>query len=225
MQTAQDRLLLALAEQLKLPLVQIAHQSGLIRSADATEIQHTAQSALRVIDTFVLAITRDQTTLRLEPLSLSAVLQDTAQLLYSHAKRYDCELIVDVRGRNTPVMADAARVRAAFLALGHTFIESQQGSRNSQLILGTHKTKNGQVAGVYSPSSLVTAKSYRGAKNLFGTSTQPFAALGSLGGSGIFIADTLLQSFQTELITSSHRRVRGLAAVFLPSSQLSLVSA
>jgi hypothetical protein len=92
--TAPDqRLLRALAEQLKLPLLQIARQAELAVNHDniyLNSINSIAEMSLRLIDGFLLSAENyGQEVLPLEPVSVSSLLYDTAQMLQPLAKQHD----------------------------------------------------------------------------------------------------------------------------------------
>ena len=150
----RERLLVALADQLKLPLLQIARGAELAGLGKSTRsnIAYTADVALRLIDGYILSIAPKQAKLELEPVSVSAVLQDTAQRLAQLAQQYECDLQISLSGKYGPVMANRKNLEAAFTMLGYSFIEAQQhadGKRPS-VILGAHKSVNGLVAGFFS---------------------------------------------------------------------------
>ena len=86
-----QQLLLSVAEQLKLPLLQIARQAeiGLLTNeSDLRTIQTTADTALRLLDNYVLGVrlALDAQALTIEPVSVSAVLYDSGQELSRSAQ-------------------------------------------------------------------------------------------------------------------------------------------
>src|SRR5665811_2203597 len=88
-----QELLLSVAEQLKLPLLQIARQAEqgrLTGLTDSKAIQSTADSALQLIDNYVLGVrlSLDHQLLDIEPVSISSVLYDAGQQLDNLAKSY-----------------------------------------------------------------------------------------------------------------------------------------
>src|SRR5262245_24686489 len=100
-----QHLLLALAEQLKLPLLQIARQAELesLQPSESTipNIRTTADSALKLIDSYVLGVqlaTQEAGIFEAEPVSISSVLYDTAAELAPLAKAYDVQLDLRVDG-------------------------------------------------------------------------------------------------------------------------------
>lgn len=225
----QARLLRALAEQIKLPLMQIARSAELgqlIREPDALPaIEYTADMALRLIDSYLLSVQlRALPTLELEPVSVSAVLQDTTSRLHMLAKQYGCTLDVRLSGKFEPIMAHRESLEAAYMSLGYAFIESApQHDYEHQVVFAAHRSARGLVVGVFGNQPLLTADMFRRAKALYGTARQAFPAVSPTNGAGVFVADALLDNMATSLRTARHHKFNGLAATFLQSKQLQLV--
>lgn len=220
---ANERLLQVLAEQLKTPLLQIALQAEL-NTNEPLETADIARSALRLIDGYVLATdTGQQTNLPLQPVSLSATLQDTAQRLQVHARQYSCQLEVRLAGRYGPVMAHQTGLENALTILGQSFIEAQTNP-GQRIILGAHRTKQGLVAGVFTSGEAITTDMFRRAKALTGSARQPLTT-GQVGnGAGVFIANSILERMASPLQVARHNALNGLASCFVPSQQLTLVT-
>ena len=226
-----QQLLLGLAEQLKLPLLQIARRAelGLLNQAvDIAAIQATADSALKLIDSYVLGVRlaeEGQTMLALEPVSVSSVLYDTAQELSSVAKFYGVELELSIGGKYGPVVANRAALQAALTSLGMSLIEALPALDSKQLVLqlGAHKSRYGIVAGLYSDTAALNTDSFRKGAQLIGKSRQPLVGVSHSSGAGIFVADAILQAMQLKLQPTRHNRLYGLGAVLQPNNQLQLV--
>jgi hypothetical protein len=226
---AQERLLRALAEQLKLPLLQIAREAELAGQSHDPKvlgsISYTADMALRLVDSYLLSIQlQSLPVLELEPVSVSAMLQDTAHQLNQLAKQYDCELEVHLSGKYEPVMAHRQSLESAFATLGYAFIESAPSADQAhKIILGAHRSNRGLVAGIFGSQEGLSADTLKRGMALFGNARQAVPALASTSGAGIFVADTLLKNMETSLQISRHNKLSGLAATLIPSQQLSLV--
>src|SRR5690606_27791368 len=87
-----ERLFACLAEQVKLPFVQVSQATELMvagtRSSEdaARTIQEISQAACQLIDGFLLQVQLQQSSqLQLESVSVSSVLYDTAELLAPYA--------------------------------------------------------------------------------------------------------------------------------------------
>lgn len=228
-----ERLLLALAEHMKLPLLQIARQAELGKltgnnSTELTTIELTADSSLRLIDNFLMSarLASEQIAAQLEPVSLSAVLYNVAHELQKQANEYQCELQIHLSGRYEPVMAHRIGLEAALASLGQVFIEAQsnEGAKTKPIVkIAAHRGKKGIVAGMFTDSEGLSSDILRQAHRLYGYNRQPFTQLTSADGAGIFVAENIIKSMSARLRISHHQKMAGLAATFMSSKQLSLV--
>ena len=226
---AQERLLRALAEQLKLPLLQIAREAELAATNNDQKalgsISYTADMALRLVDSYLLSVQlQSLPVLELEPVSISAVLQDTAHRLNQLAKQYDCDLEVHLSGKYGPVMAHRQSLESAFATLGYAFIESMPTAENKhKVILGAHRSAKGLVTGLFGNQEGTSADMYRRGMALFGTARQPIPTLSPQSGAGVFVAESLLKNMDATLQVSRHNKLSGLAVTLIQSQQLQLV--
>ncbi len=226
---AHERLLRALAEQLKLPLIQIARSAELAQiKPDFTSYQsisYTADMALQLIDSYLLSVQlQNVPSLTLEPVPMGVLLETTAHKLSQLARQYDYELQVDVRGHSQPVMAHRQSIEAAYASLGYAFIDGSSSSETKRIItLGAHQSGDNLVAGVFSSEPGMSADMFRRGRALFGTARQALPSALSAAGAGVFIADSLLTSMDSPLHAAMHNSYRGLAASLHPSYQLTLV--
>lgn len=228
-----QNLLLSVAEELKLPLLQIARQTEQLGLADpATEpalrtIQATADSALNLLDNYVLGVrlALDPAHLNTESVSVSSILYDAGQQLDALARNYGVTLELNVAGRFGPVLAHRQGLQAALVSLGSALIEAlpaqQQGKLKLQL--ATHRSRYGIVAGLYADTKQLSTDVLRRGRQLQRRSRQPLLNLSHTSGAGIFVADTILQAMQLHLRTSRHHRLYGLGTVLQPSRQVQLV--
>jgi hypothetical protein len=225
-----QQLLLSVAEDLKLPLMQIARASEYARLTDQPDlrtIQATAETALRLLDNYVLGVrlALEPQQLQMEPISVSSVLYDAGQQLDSFAKSYGVSLELNIGGKFAPVMAHRKGLQSALVSLGAALIESMPASEAPQLKLqlATHRSRYGIVAGVYSDNRQLTNRTLQRGRRLLSQSRQPLMNLTHSSGAGIFVADTILQAMQLNLRASRHHRLYGLGAVLQPSKQVQLV--
>lgn len=231
----QVRLLDVLAEQMKLPLIQIARLAelnlldGQEKNLALSQIELTADSALRLIDGYLLStkLARAQSYIQLEAVSVSAVLNDTAHQLSKLAAQQNCEIELHLAGKYEPVMAHRAGLEAALTSLGYAFIDAQtNNNQNNQAIikLAAHRGKKGIVAGLFTGNDEnLTTSLYRRGRELYGHARQPLANLTATSGAGIFVADSLLASMAAKLRVAHHQKLTGLAATLMPSQQTVLV--
>ncbi|HSX33955.1 MAG TPA: hypothetical protein VLF91_06485 [Candidatus Saccharimonadales bacterium] len=231
---AAHSILQAVAEQLKVPLTVIARQAELSQLAGATETLHTndvhvqAVAALQLVDSYLLGLqlAREQTALELEPVSVSALLTDTAHSIAQFAAQYEVDVQVHIAGKYEPVMAHARGLRAALLSLSFAVAEAmaaRQATSRRELMLAVHRTPHGIVTGLYGANQLLEAGQWRTALKLCGRAFQPFTGLAAGSGAGLFVADAILQSMNTRLRVGHFEHHTGLAATFQPSRQLQFV--
>ena len=215
-----DRLVQALVEQLKVPLIHIAHSAERRHVEAFAEIELTTARALQLIDSYLLSLQQRQ--LELEPVSLSSVLYDVAQTLDPLARQHNADLEISVAGRYRPVMAHHAGLAAGLTMLGQSLLEADSGSR-PRLVLSVYRGKEGIAAGVFGDHPDLTPSLFRQALKLYGQARQPLPSANSLNGAGLYVAHSLFERMQSHLKVSHHTKLTGLAAHFLPSAQLQLV--
>lgn len=227
-----QHLLLSVAEQLKLPLLQIARQAELARMtsspADAERIQTTADMALHLLDSYVLSVqlaTDERALFETEPITISSVLYDVGTQLQPIAKAYDVRLELNMAGKYGPVMAHRKGLQSALVSLGYALIESLPATDRPQLKLqlATHRCRYGVVAGLYCENEELSSEALRLGQQLYGRARQPLTGLSAGSGAGVFVADALLHAMSSQLTVSRHQKLRGLGAVLQPNPQMQLV--
>jgi hypothetical protein len=225
-----QQLLLSVAEQIKLPLLQIARQAEagrLTGLVDLETIQATADTALRLLDNYALGIrlSLEDQYLAIEPVSISSVLYDTGQILDSLAKSYGVGLELNIGGRYGTVMAHRQGLQSALVSLGASLIEALPALENQQLTLqlAAHRCRYGIVAGLYSDTEQLTTDALRQGRRLYGRARQPLAGLTYTAGAGVFVADALLKAMKLNLQVSRHHGRYGLGAVLQPNHQMQLI--
>ena len=230
-----QHLLMSVAEQIKLPLMHIARKTELARLLgqttpdDLLQIQTTADSALSLLDNYVLAVRLSLESkyepLPVEPVTVSSILYDVGHQLSQYAKGYGVNLELHIAGRYGTVMAHRQGLEAALVSLGLSLIEAlpAQESPQLKLQLATHRCRYGVVAGLYTDTESLTGEALRRGRKLHGTSRQPLLSLSHTAGAGVFVADNLLRAMNLELKVSRHNRLYGLGAVLQTNQQLQLV--
>ncbi len=232
-QSADERLLLSLAEHLKLPLLQITQSAELARLTNRPleqleSIELTAENALKLLDNYLFTtqLAQQQIAAELEPVSLSAVLHDVADDLHKLAAQYHCNLQLHLSGRYEPIMAHRRGLEAALTSLGYVFIEAQgsvETAHKPVVKLAAHRGKKGVVAGMFADAEGLSSDMYQKAHQLYGRARQPLTGLTASNGAGIFIAESILSAMSARLRVARHQKLNGLAATFMPSYQLSIV--
>lgn len=225
-----QQLLLSVAEELKLPLLQIARQAEqgrLSGQADLALIQSTADTALRLLDNYALGVrlALEPADLLVESVSVSSVLYDTGQQLDALAKSYGVSLELSVAGRYGPVLAHRQGLQAALVSLGAALIEALPAQESTQLKLrlATHRSRYGIVAGLYADTKQLSREALQRGRELQRRSRQPMMNLTHTSGAGIFVADTILHAMNLSLKPSRHHNLYGLGTVLQPNNQLHLV--
>lgn len=224
-----------LAEQVKLPFLQIAHAAELIENEASPELVEknrknillSSQAALRLIDGYLLSVELQRDArFELEPVSLSSVLYDTAQSMHEYAIANGCKLQLQVGGKYGPVMANRRAVQAALMGLSYSFIEAtlQANPDERQVIkLSVNRSGKGISTGVFMGNLQLSSSLLDRAKAMRGKVHQPIPGFDSGTGTGIFIADALFVRMHTNLRVARSGGLSGMAATLLPSRQLSLV--
>jgi hypothetical protein len=227
---ANERLLHALAEQMKLPLLQTARSAELARLTGQPLIQLdtielTADTALKLLDNYLLSLRLARSAV-LEPVSVSAVLNSAAHQLSKLAKQYQCELQLHLSGKYEPIIADFVGLESALTSLGYVFIEASNAAAHEHppvIKLAAHRGKKGIVAGMFIDTEGLSSDMFRRAHELYGRARQPLAGLTATSGAGVFVAESLLNTMSVRLRPAHHQKLSGLAATFLPSQQLQLI--
>lgn len=225
-----QQLLLNVAEQMKLPLLQIARfveESQLTSQDNLSSIKTIANSSLQLIDNYVLGVrlSFEGQALEIEPVSVSAVLYDSGQALDDYAKKYGIELELSIAGRYGTVMANKLGLQTALVSLGMALIESLPAIDNSQLKLqlATHRCRYGIVAGLYTNTEQLTTDALRQGRQLYGYARQPLSNVSHTAGAGIFVADSIFKAMKLKLQVSRHQGRHGLGTVLQPNNQIQLV--
>lgn len=223
------RLLRALAEELRQPLLQIARGSELAQSQPSQQelknIETTADAALRLIDSYLLStqLLLGQQQLPLTPVSLGATMYDTAQHLKNLAKLYNCDIDITVKGNVGLTMAHPEGLQAALTSLAYSFIGARFSGKKRRVILTAAGNEKGVSAGVMSTDKVLAKDTLTEARQLFGTARRPLSALTHNNGAGVFVADYLFSAMNAPLRVTTRRSTSGLTAMLLPSRQLALL--
>jgi hypothetical protein len=225
-----QQLLLSVAEELKLPLLQITRQTELAQlngQLDLVNVQATAQTALQLIDNYVLGVrlALEPQHFALEAVSVSSVLYDASHQLDAFAKTYGVSLELNIAGRYGPVLANRRGLEAALISIGAALIEAipaLKGPGQLKLQLATHRSRYGVIAGVYADTKQLSNEALQRGRRLQG-SRQPLLNLSQSNGAGIFVADAILHAMDLHLMASRHHRWYGLGTVLQSNNQLQLI--
>jgi K+-sensing histidine kinase KdpD len=229
-------LLVALSDDLALPLLQIRSGLEILEQsnyskpavrAQARLMTMSADSGLQLAEAYRLVLQLDRLAdLPLEPVSIGAVLDNVAHELAPYAWEYSTVLEVNVQGRLTPILAHPPSLAAALQVLSSSLIRAQASQtrrKQYRLILGAHKSGGEISAGVYSDIAGLSDKTLRAARSLVGRARQPMAALPAGSASGVLIADVLCAAMWQPLRAAAHGGMHGLAVTVPASKQLQFV--
>lgn len=232
----QKALLIALSDDLALPLLQIRSGLELVEQSNYSKARlrdqvrlmtMSAESGLQLSEAYRLVLQLDKLEeLPLEPVAIGAVLEDVAQQLSPYAWEYSTVLEVDIQGKLTPILAHPPSLTAALQVLSSSLIRAQAGQtkrRQHKLILGAHRAGTEISAGVYTDMQGLSDKTLRAARALAGRARQPLPALPAGAASGVLIADVLCSAMWQPLRAAAHRNMHGLAVTVPASKQLKLV--
>lgn len=228
---SSDDIFFNLAEQVKLPFVQIAHAAENLHTVNddqnAQTILVAARAALALIDGYLLSVAlQKQSVIQLEPVSLSSVLYDVAQTIDEYGKAYGCDIRIEIGGRYQPVMGHREAIRSALTVLGLSLVEStshQEGVQKATVRLFARRTSSGIRTGIYTNSGGLSSSVLQRARSLKGDAHQPFGEFSSSNGTGIFIADKLFNELHAPLTFVRQKDFTGMASTLAQSQQLSLV--
>lgn len=220
-----------LAEQVKLPLVQIMHAAELLRrdtqNPQLETISLAGQTAVRLIDGYLLSVQlQRENQLELEPVSVSSLMYDTAEALRPAAAAAGVSVELEVAGRYGPVLSHGRALASALINIGHSFIEAasvEEKPAQRVVKLAVRRISSGISAGVFSPRPALSGELLVRARSMQGVSHQPLPGFVSDAAAGIFVADQLLSRIEAPMRAARFKDSNGLAATLLPSRQLSLV--
>lgn len=231
-------LLLALSDDLTLPLLQIRTSAETIEQSDykKAELKQTneqillsAESGLQLIEAYklTLKITKQLDQYSFEPVAIGAVFQEVAHELSPYAKKYATDLEVDVSGKITPVLTHQPSLHSVIHLLSASLIRaqsSQSKQKKYRILLGAHRTSESTIsAGVFSNVDGLSDKALRDARLISGRARQPLVSVPAGAASGVLIADMLCSSLWQPLRAAAHNGMHGLATAIPISKQLSFV--
>lgn len=231
-------LLIALSEDLALPLLQIKSNLEVLEEDDfskktargtAEQMLLSVQNGLQLVEAYKLTLRINHTTddLPYEPVAIGALLQDVAHDLTPYAKKYATDLEVHVSGKLTPVLTHQPSLQTAMQILSASLIRAQTAQRQQKryrLLLGARRGSESIIStGVYSSIEGLSDKTLRSARSLSGRARQPLPLLPPGAASGVLIADMLCSSMWQPLRAAAHNGMYGLVTAIPVSKQLQFV--
>lgn len=222
-----ERMVTALAEQLKTPLVQIAQlsEAHTLEQSGPEMIAALSRQALQSIDALVFA--QQQVAFELEPVSIGAVLYDVAHDMSVATRGQDVHIEINQHGRDVPVMAHAAGLRTVLRMASDVLLQLQNTTETSQsrhLVLGNRRAGDKLMVGSFGANDALTPSALALSRKLYGRAAQVAPVAGLAGGASLAIADKLATQLQSALAVYRYNSVRGLGLRLVPSKQLRLVA-
>lgn len=217
-------LLQKVADNLKLPLIQVLHQAQLgkiTNNPDLNQIEDVSNFALKMIDNYILGLYIDD-KFDLEPLSISSVIYDSAKELDKLAVHYGVKLQVSLNNFG-PVLSNKTALEGFLMSVGWSMIESVSSSKNKTITLATHKCRYGIVAGVYAKDINLSRSTLLHGSKIISNAKRPMPEFSHTSGAGIFVAEKLLNNIEMKLLISKHQNLRGIGTIMNTSKQLQLV--
>lgn len=220
-----------LAEDLKTPLVRIAYKAELAANShkNIPDIQQTVASTLQLIDAYLLGVrSQHQQLLVFEPVSPSAVIADAAFGLKDIAKKFSCQVLIDVpHGGGAFALTHRGSLQAALTAVGRVFIEAQDTlqAKKRTITLSSYKTAHGFAVGIFCSNEgmHMNTQLLSQARSHVGKAARPYVGFASGASSQLFIAEQLAHSLQTGLRSTRRGKLTGLVVDLQPTTQLTLV--
>jgi hypothetical protein len=222
--TGQDTTLRALAFELKNPLINIARHAELADKNAASKIQHTAEQALMLIDSYLLHAQTEygQTTLDLSPTIMGSVLYDVSWQMRTQASLHNTEIIIDDRAHE-PVMTHRQALTSVLQVFGDTLLGIGESNRRQQIILRGYKTRTGKLGiGMFTEAKISQTDLSR-ALLLQGRAYMPLSQLNNNSNASLAIADGLCRAIGGEMTVKHMGKLSGLATELPRSEQLAFV--
>lgn len=220
-----------LAEQIKMPLVQISAMADVMDPSDPEEvlgysnnISEIGMTATQLIDGFLLGLrASNQAELRLEPIPIGSLLYDVANLVLKYARIVGCEVRLEVDRNCGLVMANPRLLKSAMINLAYSFINATQPGDGKPVRIVADYSNGSIMTGVFSNTSSLSKALFDNARRIKGVAHQPLHKFSSDNSAGVFVADNLLTCLGTNLDLIRYGGGVGLAGRLMPSSQLSLI--
>lgn len=196
-QTTDEDMVSMLADQLRVPLVQIQQLAELGGEGLQQAVAILSTQSLRAIDGFLLS--RDVSELQFEPVSVGAVLYDVAHDLTPLAKQYRREIEIDHRAKYGSLLTNRRHLEYVLGLIGEVLITAPAGSRN--IILGSHSSQREVVAGVFADEQTSDRELWHRRASYE-------------------IASVLAQQLSSHIRSYRHRSMPGMGVRLTPSRQL-----
>lgn len=226
-------LLKSVAEELRLPLVQISRLAELSRSSandlssDMKTIESSADLALQLLESYILGVelSDNQREIELSPITVGAVMNDVAHQVHKIADQNNCDILLSIK-TSKPIMGNYEAIKMAYLNIAHSIIlanNSQVDKKRKSIIFAVYGKGTKNMAGVYGNDVQINKTSWEKSMSMFHKTRQKIPEFSSINGSGFFVASSILESMSLSLHPSKYKGNKGLVAGFPLSQQLQLI--
>lgn len=226
-------LLKSVAEELRLPLVQISRLSESKNDDKQTIIgnlkiiESSADLALQLLESYILGLDYNdgQKQIELSPITMGAVFNDVAHQVHKIANQNNCDIELEIKNTH-PIMGNYEAIKLAFINIANSILVSTDTNeikerRSMTLSVFSKGPKN--FAGIYTNNLNITRSSWERSLLMFEKSRQKMPNFSANNCSGFYVAHNILETMSSTLIPSKHNGMRGLAADFKLSHQMQLV--
>lgn len=223
-----QKILRNIAEDLKTPLLTILNEIQLLQMStdgDKGKVAIIADAAIRLLDSYIVStqVQNGQQRLGFEPVSASAIMQDTASYFGKFADLRGCNLRVKVSNRSGLIMANQKVLSAALMSMTYGLVSSINNQASADVTLSVRSTKHGVEVGAISGAVDLSVSSLQQIRSLKGNARQLAPELAQGSSSGIAIADALFDVMSSPLRIIRRQGKTGLFSTFATSQQLALV--
>ncbi len=226
-------LLKSVAEELRLPLVQISRlsETSLARGGQLLEdmklIESSADLALQLLESYILGLefSNKQKQIDLSPITMGAVLNDVAHQIHKVANQNNCDIEVAIKTSH-PIMGNYEAIKLAYINIANSLITSHDANdskKRRSITFSVFGNGPRNIAGVYTQDLNISRLSWERSLAIFEKTRQKMPDFTSTNGSGFYVAHTILEAMSLTLVPSKHNGLKGLAAGFPLSHQLQLV--
>lgn len=181
-------------------------------------------NSLHILDAYLVAKQFDQQlTFDIEPIVIGSVLSDVAHTLTPSARAFGCTIELVIKPMQRPVIANRQLLETALLALGGSCVTARaqqlEHEAGGSIVMTAHGRAGRVQFGMYTP--LLGGV---GLARLRKAADQNWSGLPLYAGSGVLVADMLVQRMSAQLRQSRFLKTPGFAASLPCSPQLSLVT-
>ncbi len=218
----RERGLLALARELQTSLYYIAREAELGSKDALQSISDSAEYALRLIDSYLIAsqVERGQLHLNLEPVALGSILHDTK---YALAASLQTDVRINIQNKaSLPIMTQKDVLRSALVASGMLIAEA--ATKSKTLELRSFTTRSGDIgAGVFAEDIQLSKREIEYALSSSEYLHMALPKHSDTTGISLSIAHSLCRALGGRLEVKQLGQLTGLSTLLPKSEQLAIM--